>query len=254
MNEDARGRRLQRIRSPRTGLLAIVAGAALLTAACSSGSGSPQVASLGTASGHGSGSSAASGHGSGNSAITSNATNLPKGSNPVQLLDEWGACMRSHGAPGQADPTIDASKVIHITVDPAQNGGWTGQPSGNNPNTGAGLYCIQYIQAAQKLLGFPAGLDTAAGPDIANSGHGNPAALVTYSACMRANGLPDFPDPSGGNLEIHMSIASDLNPLSPTFQKAAKLCAKETGVKGIGTPETYPGMVYVNGTPLNAGM
>jgi hypothetical protein len=250
MNDDTRGHRtLLRMWSPRAGLLAIVAGTAVLTAACSSGSSSPQVASLGTAS-----SGATSSNSSGNSAITSNATNLPKGSNPLQLLDEWGACMRSHGAPGQADPTIDASKVIHITVDPAQNGGWTGQPSGNNPNTGAGLYCIQYIQAAQKLLGFPAGLDTAAGPDIANSGHGNPAALVTYSACMRANGLPDFPDPSGGNLEIHMSIASDLNPLGPTFQKAAKLCAKETGVKGIGTPETYPGMVYVNGTPLNAGM
>jgi hypothetical protein len=35
------------------------------------------------------------------------------------LLNEWAACMRKHGDPDQADPTIDPSKVIHITILPS---------------------------------------------------------------------------------------------------------------------------------------
>ena len=33
---------------------------------------------------------------------------VPRG-NATQLVDEWAACMRSHGDPNQADPIIDAT-------------------------------------------------------------------------------------------------------------------------------------------------
>ena len=103
----------------RSGGLAILAAAAAVgLAACSGGSGSPHVASLG---GSGSGSSSGTGSGSGGSTASQ-----PKG-NPTQLLDEWAACMRRHGDPGQADPTIDANKVIHITLHPASQAGTTGR-------------------------------------------------------------------------------------------------------------------------------
>src|SRR5579863_32477 len=103
MNDDAGGRRMRPL---RTGLLAIVAGAALLTAACSGGSGSPQVASLGTSSSGGSGGSAA----------TAGSAATPSQGNPTQLLNGWAACMRRHGDANQIDPTTDTHKVINITI------------------------------------------------------------------------------------------------------------------------------------------
>jgi len=46
---------------------------------------------------------------------------------------------------------------------------------------------------------------------------------VRYANCMRAHGVPNFPDPSGsGQIEIN----SGLNPNSPAFETAAKACAK----------------------------
>ena len=82
----------------RGGLAVLVAGAAIGLAACS-GPSSPHVASLGKASGDG--------------AVST--TTVPARS-PTQLLDEWAACMRSHGDPNQVDPSVDATKVIQITL------------------------------------------------------------------------------------------------------------------------------------------
>jgi hypothetical protein len=217
-------RRPRRMWRPCAGLLAIVAGATLLTAACSGGSSNPQVASLGQ------------GHGVGSSAATANPTG-----NPTQLLDEWAACMRSHGDPGQVDPTVTASKDIDITISPAIPGGWDGGPSGQDPTaTGPGRYCRQYVTAAQQALG--------GGPG--SMPHYTTAQLVKYSECMRANGISDFPDPTGGNLVI--SLGGDLNPASPVYQNAAKRCENRTGVKLLsGTPP--PGTVEMDGqTPASA--
>ena len=44
-------------------------------------------------------------------------TTLPVG-NPTELLDDWAACMQSHGDPDQADPTIDTNNVIHVSSPP----------------------------------------------------------------------------------------------------------------------------------------
>jgi len=92
----------------RGGLVVLVAGASIGLAACSASS-SPQVASLGKNRGDGS---------------VSTAT-VPAGS-PTQLLDEWATCMRSHGNPDQVDPTVDAIKVIQITLGGAYAGGIRG--------------------------------------------------------------------------------------------------------------------------------
>lgn len=48
-----------------------------------------------------------------------------------------------------------------------------------------------------------------------------------YSMCMRAHGVPDFPDPSGnGEISLSDQPGSDLNPSSPAFQAAQRSCAK----------------------------
>jgi hypothetical protein len=220
MNSDAGGRRgLRRIRSPRTGLLAIVAGAALLTAACSSGSSSPQVASLGKTSGDGSGGSTATG---------SSTTAMPKGS-ATQLLNEWTACMRGHGDPNQATPTVDASNGIHVTV-PLQYFGTIYGPSDNNPS-GAGVTCQAYLTAASNTL---------------NGGQPPPLpSLVTvdkWAECLRANGIPNAPEPGPGGGGSPIS-----NPDSPIVQNAIKVCKLKIGtyVPIAGGP-TIPGEIEIS--------
>jgi hypothetical protein len=51
------------------------------------------------------------------------------------------------------------------------------------------------------------------------------ADFLKYSQCMRAHGVPNFPDPSpGGGLQIDSS--SGVDPRSPSFQTAQQACQK----------------------------
>jgi hypothetical protein len=48
---------------------------------------------------------------------------------------------------------------------------------------------------------------------------------IRFAECMRANGVPNFPDPgSGGGIQI--PVGSGINPQSPAFQAAQKTCFK----------------------------
>jgi hypothetical protein len=192
-----------------SGLAALVTGAALGLAACS-GSSPPHVASLGK-------------NRAGGSVST---TTVPVGS-PTKLLDEWAACMRSHGDPGQVDPTVDASKVIQITL------GWAGGLRGAN---GA---CGSYLSAAQTALG-----------GSTMPGSSDQATALKYAHCMQANGVPSYPDPTGdsNNQSIHASSGSDLNPANPTYQAASTLCTSKTGYQSkFGTGAPQPGSINIVG-------
>ena len=198
----------------RSGRVAVLAAAGVIgLTACSSGSRSPQVASLNDS--------------HANRGATT--TTLPKG-NPTQLLDEWASCMRAHGDPDQVDPTIDANKVIHITFPAsASNNGPVGLGKGSNDP------CSAYLTAASTAL---RGGQPLPKPD--------PAKLEKFSQCMRANGIPDFPDPSGGGLSLRRG--GDLDPSNPAFQHAQKLCGKQTGLQGpIAGGPPQPGMIRVVG-------
>ena len=188
------------------GLVVVVAAAGVVLAACS-GSSSPHVASLGQKNGQG----------------AASTTTLPTGS-PTQLLDEWATCMRSHGDPDQVDPTVDASKVIQITLD--TNMGLRGEDGA----------CGSYLSAAETALG--------GGTPPASS---DEATALEFARCMRANGVPDYPDPTTGNNQtVHASSGSDLNPANPTFQAALTLCTKKTGFPSkfsSGAPQ--PGSINV---------
>jgi hypothetical protein len=56
--------------------------------------------------------------------------------------------------------------------------------------------------------------------------HAGTAQGIKFAACMRAHGVPGFPDPSGGGGGIHISVRSGINPSSPSFQAARTTCAK----------------------------
>jgi hypothetical protein len=225
MEDVTGGRRgLRRMWSLRIALLAIVAGTGVLTAACGGGSGTPHVASLT----HNSRGGGPSGTGAGT------APAAPAGS-PTKLLDEWAACMRRHGDPGQTDPTVDASKVIHIDISPSIPGGDSGT-TGQNGTGGPGTYCISYLtEAANELTGNSASVKPL-----------DQAALDKFSACVRANGVPNFPDLRAPGNVMHLN--GDVNLNNPVMLKAEKLCGQKTGVYGLpGEGAPPPGTIIDDG-------
>jgi hypothetical protein len=127
-------------------------------------------------------------------------------------LVAFAVCMRSHGVPNFPDPT---------------GGGFKNPGSGFNPQSPA----VQSAQSAcHKLL--PGG-----GP-----GSGPPSAQVEaqmrkVSQCMRAHGIPGFPDPTTtapsnpsaysaahASSGVYLLVPKTINTSSPAFMQAARTC------------------------------
>ena len=111
----------------------------------------------------------------------------------------FASCMRSHGVPDYPDPRSTSSGGVQIS------------PGHANPNTPA----FKSAQSAcHELLpngGAPAGGASAQAK----------AQDVKYADCMRAHGVPNFPDPShdGG-----FDLPAGLDPQAPQFSHATKAC------------------------------
>jgi hypothetical protein len=207
------------------GLAVLAAAAAIGLAACGgSGSSSPKVANVATTSSNVSGSGStttpptkSSGAGSGSTRPT---TTVSKG-NASGLLVEWANCMHSHGDPNQTDPTIDNHWGINITIPPAA------PQTLSNEVHGGTAPCNHYLAAASNAL-------RAAHP--APPAPSTNATGVKYAACMRANGVPNYPDPTRNRTNLN---GIDMN--SPFFIRANKLCGKQIGapawwINGWGPP------------------
>ena len=138
----------------------------------------------------------------------------------TSLLNEWAACERSHGDPNQTDPTVSAGGVIYIYVPK------DAQPAGDlHERTGT---CSQYLaEAANELR---AANPVAPPPDQ--------AALLKYVACMRANGVPNYPYPDGDQTNFN---GTGVDPDSPAVVRVNDLCGKKIGapawwINGTDTP------------------
>jgi hypothetical protein len=115
---------------------------------------------------------------------------------------QYAECMRSHGVPNFPDPSPQGG--IHITPS-----------SGVNPQSPV----FQSAQQACAKLG-PGG----PGGGISS---GQRSAALAFSRCMRAHGVPDFPDPTfqkGGG--IFLRVGPGANPQSPAFQRAQTACGR----------------------------
>jgi hypothetical protein len=199
------------------GLPVLAAAAAIGLAACSGGSSTPQVASLGNSTG-----TSANSGGGGSSAATGSG-------NATQLLDEWTSCIRGHGDPNQADPAVDSNSDIDITMDNVSSTLASEVHGGTGP-------CSNYLTAASAAL--RGGQPAPQAPSL--------AVQLKYAECMRANGVPKFPDPNGSQDQY----IGNLDPNSPTFENADKVCSKKTGETYYPPGKEAPGVIIV--TDCNA--
>ena len=185
-----------------------VAALGLAAAGCGGGAKTPSVASLGpttsnttpTATSSAGGTSGrlgpqTSGGGSGGT--------MSMAGGSIQQMTRFAACMRQNGEPSFPDPNAQ------------------GEISVNGIDPGSAQF--QHAQqACQKDL--PNG----GGPRPAQQARMRSHALA-FSACMRAHGEPNFPDPHfgpGGSVSQKISIGSGLDPRLPQFQAAQKACMK----------------------------
>jgi hypothetical protein len=137
--------------------------------------------------------------------------------------------MRSHGDPNQGTPTVDAEKVIQLTLPAGYTQGLHGETSPGSP-------CGAYMTAAQTAV------DNGVPPESVD-----PAAAEKFAQCMRADGIPDYPDPSGsGQSAVHATAGGDLNPANPAFQSASARCADKTGFEKFSSGTPQPGSINLN--------
>jgi hypothetical protein len=223
--------------APAGRLAVLAAAAALALAACGGAGAAPQVASLATTPGPGAG----SGQGSGTAppgstaAASGGASGTPASlpGNVTSLLNQWAACQRGSGDPQQADPTVDANGVIWVIVPRGA------QPAGDlHELSGA---CSQYLAEAQNEL-------RAANPVQPPP---NAAEYLKWVNCVRANGVPDYPYPTGDTTNFQ---GSGVDPDSPAVIQAGKTCGKKLGLPTWWVNSSdRPGSIEVRtaGEPLN---
>jgi hypothetical protein len=205
---------------PAAGLAVIVAAAALALTACGGGS-TPRVASLGADPGSG------HGGGSGGAGTSDGSTPAARSVGGVTTsLTEWGACERSHGDPHQADPTVDASGVINVTI---PQGAQAFAVIGNGTGT-----CSHYLAKAENML-------RAANPVPPPP---NQAAFLKYVNCMRANGVPGYPYPTGNAVDFQ---GTGVDPYSPSVNRVNQLCGRKLGLPAWWINGTYtPGSLDIH--------
>ncbi len=87
---------------------------------------------------------------------------------------------------------------------------------------------------AHLAAGSPA--SAAPGSATTGSGAGSPAATaLAFAACMRAHGVPDFPDPAAGGGFLFQAGAG-VDPSSPAFAAAQAKCKRFLPHPGSGPP------------------
>jgi hypothetical protein len=61
-------------------------------------------------------------------------------------------------------------------------------------------------------------------PAASGEGSSDSTRLVQYAQCMRKNGVPGFPDPVNGQLQLQATRGGPVDPSSPQFQAAQQAC------------------------------
>lgn len=152
--------------------------------------------------------------GSSNSNSTAQAAAAAK---PDQMVT-FAKCMRTHGVPNFPDPGSNGNGGIQIQASKTAGSGASMTVNGVSVSAPAFQSAMQSCRS-----------------DLPNGGHPPPLtaarkqAMLQFSQCMRAHGLPNFPDPtfgSGGAVRLQVKPGEGIDPNSPQFQQAQAACAK----------------------------
>jgi hypothetical protein len=172
--------------------VAALAAVAFCAAACGGSGGGPGVASIGSD--------------STTTAPSSTGGSSQSESTVLTRLLKYSECMRSHGLNDFPDPTTGPSGVsLNVRA---------GRGSDLRPNS-------PQFQAAQKACQslMPGALITPAEKAAAN------AKAIQYADCMRAHGVPNFPDPNGQGL-IKITPATNVDVGASQYNRAQRDCQK----------------------------
>lgn len=127
----------------------------------------------------------------------------------------FAACVRTNGVPNFPDPNSDGQFVL------TQNNG-SRLLNGVAVDLDSPKFEAAY-EACQSLL--PPSSNAQGEDQMAD-------ALVKFAACMRQNGVPNFPDPNQQGGKVLMG-SGGLDPNAPEFQQALQSCRDElSGLTG----------------------
>jgi hypothetical protein len=166
---------------------------------------------------------------------TSDSDDSGDDQDPQEAALAWAKCMREHGV-DVPDPQFGDNGQLTIRA------GSRGRTL-DGPDTDA-------FQKAQKACGTPFG--RSGRPPISREQREQMQdAMLAFAKCMRAHGV-DMPDPQfsedGGAFRVTQRGGPDIDPDSPSFQKAQKTCqpiieeARPKGAGGdVGTDEKEDG-------------
>jgi hypothetical protein len=135
---------------------------------------------------------------------SSPAASAAGGSTRVQAALSYARCMRSHGVPDFPDPDPDGN--FNLPSSPV-----------SSQETAANQVCNHLLNVGTPL-------------NAAQEQH-TLSQLVKYAQCMRAHGVPNFPDPQTTNGGIGVpggftfdTAGRNLDQKSPQYQAAARAC------------------------------
>jgi len=142
-------------------------------------------------------SNAAGGSSSPNSASAS--ASPAAGSGPA-----YAQCMRQHGVTNFPDPQGPNQNQFLITA-----------AVQNNPHFQSASKACEPLRPQQGTAG-------------GSSGGVSQQQLLAFARCMRANGVPKFPDPDPNGA---LRAGGGLDPNSPQFRHALQICTAKTGLQ-----------------------
>jgi hypothetical protein len=161
--------------------VAVLASVALAASGCG-GSKSPSVASFGS--------------------TTSSTVAAPTAG--IAQLDEYGACMRTHGLPQYQNPVKNGNQILFPT--------------------GVNLTSPQY-QDAEAACGelLPARFEPSTNRAVPQADRSD---YLRTAACIRSHGFPTFPDPTFTASGVHFTTPPRTDVSSSHFQDALATCRK----------------------------
>jgi hypothetical protein len=146
---------------------------------------------------------------------SSSKASTTAGSSTIAMLDRYAVCMRAHGVSGFPDPS---------TTETPNSFGIDGYnfdlPSTTNTQSPA-------YESADKTCQSALGSGTSSGGLNAAFVAKARTRALAHAVCMRAHGVPNFPDPVitvNGRGISQASGGAGINPQSAAFQQAQKIC------------------------------